>query len=59
LGIQVLVRSHQPAAPTFLYGDRCLTLFTSRAYGDSIRRVAVLHSGKTVRSARDLDLVEI
>ncbi len=59
LGIRVLVRSHQPGAPLFLYDDRCLTLFTSRAYGDSIRRVAVLQPGTPVRSARDLDLVEV
>ena len=59
LGVQVLVRSHQPAVPTSLYGDRCLTLFTSHAYGDSTRRVAVLRPGRAIRSARDLDLVEI
>lgn len=59
LGVGVVVRSHQPAAPLFLYGDRCLTLFTSRAYGDGIRRVAALPPGRTVRSARDLDLVEL
>lgn len=59
LGIAVLVRSHQPGAPTFLYGDRCLTLFTSRAYGGTVRRVAVLRPGKAIRSARDLELVEV
>lgn len=57
LGIAVLIRSHQPAAPTFLYNDRCLTLFTSQAYGGTVRRVAVLRPGRTIRSARDLELV--
>ncbi len=59
LGIQVLVRSHQPAVPTFLCDDRCLTLFTSNAYGDTTRRVAVLRARRPILSARDLDLVEI
>ncbi|SQD93213.1 putative Serine/threonine phosphatase type 1, Protein-serine/threonine phosphatase [Candidatus Bipolaricaulis anaerobius] len=59
LGIRALVRSHQPSAPLYLYGDRCLTLFTSRAYGGTVRRVAVLRPGQTVATARDLELVEI
>jgi len=58
LGIRVLVRSHQPDAPTYLYQDRCLTLFTSSAYGGR-RQVAVLASSRQVRSARDLELYEI
>jgi len=59
LGIAVLVRSHQPGSPTYLYGDRCLTLFTSQAYGGTLRRVAVLRPGTAIHSARDLELVEI
>jgi len=59
LGARVLVRSHQPFAPTYLFDDRCLTLFTSSAYGDGRRRVAVLHPERDVRTARDLDLIEI
>jgi len=59
LGIRVLVRSHQPRAPRFLYGDRCLTVFTSRAYGDGERLVAVLPPDRPVWTARDLDLVAI
>ncbi|MBC7220773.1 metallophosphoesterase [Candidatus Bipolaricaulota bacterium] len=59
LGIAVLVRSHQPGAPTFLYGDRCLTLFATKAYGGTTRRVAVLPPGRVPRTARDLDLVAI
>ena len=59
LGARVLVRSHQPFAPTYLFDDRCLTLFTSSAYGDGRRRVAVLHPERIVRTARDLDLIEI
>jgi hypothetical protein len=59
LGMRVLVRAHQPSAPTFLYGDRCLTLFTSRAYEPTPRQVAVFRPGRSPRSARDLDLVRI
>jgi len=58
LGIRVLVRSHQPDAPTLLFDDRCLTLFTSCAYGGT-RRVAILEPGRAPRSARDLLLVEL
>lgn len=59
VGAQVLVRSHQPFAPTYLFGGRCLTLFTSCAYGDGRRRVAVLRPDRPIASARDLDLVEL
>jgi len=59
LGVRVLVRSHQPHAPTYLFEDRCLTLFTSRAYGGGPRRVAVLAPGRAVSTAHDLDVVEI
>lgn len=56
LGLRVLVRSHQPFAPLYLFGDRCLTIFTSSAYGGTERTVAVLRPGRAVRSARDLEL---
>ncbi len=59
LGVKVLVRSHQPSAPMYLYGDRCMTLFTSCAYGNGGRQVAVLQPGRVVHTARDLDLIDI
>ncbi|MEN6369178.1 MAG: metallophosphoesterase family protein [Thermotogota bacterium] len=59
LGVRVLVRSHQPDAPTYLFGDRCLTLFTSSAYGDGRRHVAVLSWNVQVGTARDLALAEV
>jgi hypothetical protein len=59
LDTRILVRSHQPFAPTFLFDDRCLTLFTSCAYGDGVRRIAVLRPGRHLETARDLDLIEI
>ena len=59
LGVRVLVRSHQPFAPTYLYDNRCLTIFTSSAYGDGPRRVALLPPDVRVRSARDLEIETI
>jgi hypothetical protein len=59
LGVRVLVRSHQPDAPTYLFEDRCLTLFTSKAYGRGSRHVAILAPGKAMCTAHDLDVVEI
>jgi len=59
LGIRALVRSHQPDAPEFLFEDRCLTIFTSNAYGSGPRRVALLEPGRTVRSCRDLRIERI
>ena len=59
LGVKVHIRSHQPTAPLYLFHDRCLTLFTSIAYGGSTRRVALLMPGQQIDTARDLQLIEI
>jgi len=59
LGLKVLVRSHQPNAPRYMFGDRCLTVFTSSAYGRGGRSVAVLPPGRRIETARDLEIVEI
>jgi len=59
LGLKALVRSHQPHAPLYLFDHRCLTIFTTHAYGGGDRRVAVLPPGRTVTDARDLELVDI
>jgi len=59
LCIRGLVRSHQPSAPRYLFDDRCLTLFTSSAYADGRRRVAILQSDRELRTARDLDIIEL
>jgi len=59
LGVHLLVRSHQPSAPTYLFGDRCLTLFTSKAYGSGEPRVALLRPGGEVHSAREIELVKL
>ncbi len=59
LWLRALVRAHQPDAPLFLFGGRCLTLFTSHAYGAGPRRVAHLPPRKPLRSALDLELDEV
>jgi hypothetical protein len=59
LGIQVLVRSHQPLAPMFLFEERCLTVFSSNAYGKGPRSVAILRPDRNVKSARDLEIETI
>ena len=59
LGLKALVRSHQPSAPLLLFEERCLTIFTSTAYGGTKRRVATLRPEKALLSARDLDLVDV
>lgn len=59
LGTRVLIRSHQPTVARYLFHDRCLTLFTSSAYGDGRRLVAILRPGTKLHSARDLDIIEL
>lgn len=59
LGIKVLVRSHQPSAPAYMFDGRCLTVFTSSAYGRGERSVALLHPDRRLGSGRDLELVGI
>mgnify|MGYP005662060601 CR=1 FL=1 len=61
LGKNVLVRSHQPDAPRVMFGGRCLTIFTSSAYGAraSERVVAVARLDREVRTVDDLSLESI
>lgn len=40
LNKKVLIRSHQPNVPTRMFDDRCITIFTSSAYGTR-RKVAI------------------
>jgi len=52
-GKSLLIRSHQPDAPERLFEGRCLTIFTSSAYGGlrAERTVAIVPLGRDVRSA--------
>jgi len=52
----LLIRSHQPNVPTYLFEKRCITIFTSAAYGTN-RRVAVVDG--PVIAGDDVDIEEI
>jgi predicted phosphodiesterase len=54
----VLVRSHQPNAPKFMFDDRCLTIFSSSAYGKE-REIAIFDFEKEIKTARDLEIKRI
>ena len=56
LGKSVLIRSHQPNVPTFMFEDRCITIFTSAAYGTN-RRVALAEN--PVTSGQEVAIEEI
>ena len=58
LGKNVLIRSHQPGAAGTMYNNRCLTLFTSKAYLPE-RTIAVTDLGKEAKSANDLDVRKV
>lgn len=57
----VLVRSHQPHADQYIFDNRCLTIFTSSAYGQVAggRRVALASLESEVKSAHDLKVESI
>lgn len=59
LTMKVLVRGHQSRAPTFLFDDRCLTIFTSSAYSHRERQVAIVSLDQEIQTARDLILESV
>jgi len=50
---KVLIRSHQPDSPSFMFDDKCLTIFTSSACSRE-RTIAVFDFEKEIKTARDL-----
>ncbi len=52
---KVLIRSHQPRAPQFMFNNKCLTIFTSSAYGRE-RTIAIADLNKPLKDARDLEI---
>jgi len=58
LGKNVLIRSHQPDAPSTMYSKRCLTIFTSSAYSHYIseRSIALVELKKVVKSTDDIEI---
>ena len=59
LGARLLIRSHQPTAPRFLFHDCCLTLFSTSAYGRGDRWVAQLSPDEPPKTVRDLRLASV
>ena len=62
LKLNVLVRGHDPLAPERMFGNRCLTIFTSAAYvkdrkGD--RKIALCELGKEVRDIDDMEIINL
>lgn len=55
---KVLIRSHQPDAPEFMFDNKCLTIFTSCAYHCK-RTIAVLDFKKEIKTAKDLQIIKI
>ena len=55
---QVLIRSHQPDVPQFMFDDRCLTIFTSSAYTRE-RTIAIVDLIKEIKNAKDLEIERI
>ncbi len=50
---KILIRGHQPHAPRYLFGKRCLTIFTSSAYPVP-RTVAILDLTEPIHKADQL-----
>jgi predicted phosphodiesterase len=55
---QVLIRSHQPYAPSIMFHKRCITIFTSYVYLP-IRTIAIADMEKETRTTEDLCLERI
>jgi len=55
---QVLIRSHQPAAPLIMFNKRCITIFTSHAYLP-IRTVAIADLEKEIWTSEDVVLERV
>jgi hypothetical protein len=54
----VLIRSHQPNAPLTMFGKRCVTVFTSRAYLPT-RTIVTIDLEKEIRTAADVTIENI
>jgi predicted phosphodiesterase len=55
---KLLVRSHQPNSPQWMFDKRCLTIFTSYAY-KSTRTVAIVDLGRELRNSKDVIIEEM
>jgi len=55
---KVLIRSHQPTSPLFMFNNQCLTIFTSSAYTRE-RTIAIADFKKSIKTAKDLEIKKI
>lgn len=55
---KVLIRSHQPTSPLFMFDNQCLTIFTSSAYARE-RTIAIADFKKSLKTAKDLEIKRI
>lgn len=55
---KILIRSHQPHAPSLMFQKRCITIFTSNAYLP-IRTIAIADLEEEIRDARDVRIERI
>lgn len=56
LGMNILIRSHQPSAKTKMFDDRCITIFTSDVYS-SERSIVISDVEKKVKNADDVSIL--
>jgi len=73
-GKKILIRSHQPDCPQFMFAeanasshasakasafdDRCLTIFTSSAYARE-KTIAIADFKKPIKTAKDLEIINV
>ncbi len=55
---KILVRSHQPHAPSWMFRKRCITIFTSHVYLP-IRTIVIVDLEKEIRDAKDVVIEKI
>jgi len=55
---KVLIRSHQPTSPLFMFDNRCLTIFTSSAYTCE-RTIAIYDFKKPIKTVKDLEIKRV
>lgn len=52
---KILIRSHDPSVPQFMFNDKCLTIFTCSGYLKE-RTIAIFDFEKELKDAKDLEI---
>lgn len=58
LGKNVMIRSHDPIAEEVMFENRCLTIFTSSAYGTE-RKIAIVDLEKEIKTVEDIEIISL